>query len=115
MASPRDLFDKPGQFGRVTGAALRRLPAVMDPETAGLVAAAVWQHKFVIALRQHMDAAVLTQRQVADLAGLTESVLSGLMLGKHYATNLNLMRITVTLDAIDLLPSPAGTSDLLNP
>lgn len=113
---PRELLKTPSHFGAVSGTKLRDdLAAVVPSVRLGEVAAAVWQHHFSIALRQTMRVRELTQREVAELAGVSEDVLNHILNGRRVASQSFLFEIVLALEAIDLLPRPLESPDLLKP
>lgn len=75
----------------------------------------LWQHRFALAVRAHMRAEVLTQRQVAAAAGIGESALNHILNGRQAASQVTMLAIAIGLDATTLIPSPTGISELLEP
>jgi len=101
-------------LGQVARAPLRsNLPNPLSPEIPDQVAAAIGQHRFAVAVREHMRRVVLQRCNVAERADITASALNHVLDGRQNASLALMLPVAIAVCAIELVPSPVSVAELL--
>lgn len=81
----------------------------------GQIAAIIWQHRFALSVRALMRHKVLTQDDLAETAQVSRSALNHILTGRQNASVTLMLSIAISLDAVELIPSPSSIAELLSP